>query len=442
MSFNDCEVTFSVFSGGHWVKNHSGDISYIGGESRSIDCYPEAFFTTLSEDEFAGQKVWYKMPFELLHQRKLLRNGEQSFHNMVEAAKWCGVVEIFMVNEVEHPVEEAFYEHAEEEIRVERNVAGFVDEDPNFDYHNTPPNSDGEEDGVKLVRWKKGIGELKLNQVFDTLEEFKDALVEYSLKEGWNIKQNPWGKIKCGAICGVEDGCLWRIYCSYEEHLGKWKVKTYEDVHTCFKDGRSKILKKSVIVKLFLDEIRTYPEYRPKMIQDQIQQRYNLIATYDQCKKAKEKTISIINSDYVEQFSRLKDYRNAILEQNKESTVVLETVPNDDGNEIFRRFYVCFEAMKNAWTMWCRPVFGVDGCFMKCTLKGQLLAAVGKDANNGMYPFAWAVVDVENEENWTWFFKLLKADFNLQQGQHYTIISDRQKGLLNAVQNELPHIEH
>ncbi|XP_024014196.1 uncharacterized protein LOC112088162 [Eutrema salsugineum] len=92
--------------------------------------------------------------------------------------------------------------------------------------------------------------------------------------------------------------------------------------------------------------------------------------------------------------------------------------------------------------MWCQPIFGVVGCFMKCTLKGQLLAAVGRDANNGMYPFAWAVVDVENEENWTWFFKLLKADFNLQEGQGYTIISDRQKGLLNAVQNVFPHIEH
>ena len=52
---------------------------------------------------------------------------------------------------------------------------------------------------------------------------------------------------------------------------------------------------------------------------------------------------------------------------------------------------------------------------------------LGRDANNGMYPIAWAVVDVEDEDNWTWFLQMLKLDFNLQDGQNYTLISDRQK---------------
>lgn len=100
---------------------------------------------------------------------------------------------------------------------------------------------------------------------------------------------------------------------------------------------------------------------------------------------------------------------------------------NDEGSEVFQRFYVCFATIRTLWSMWCRPIFGLDGCFMKSTLKGQLLAAVGRDANNGMYPIAWAVVDVENEDNWIWFISKLQQDFNLQAGQGYTVISDRQK---------------
>mgnify|MGYP003362101782 CR=1 FL=1 len=62
---------------------------------------------------------------------------------MCEAGEWKGVVNLFLVNSVDHPEEEQVQELREEQIRVERNVDGFVDED--FDYHNMPPNFDGDE---------------------------------------------------------------------------------------------------------------------------------------------------------------------------------------------------------------------------------------------------------------------------------------------------------
>ncbi|XP_071688226.1 uncharacterized protein [Rutidosis leptorrhynchoides] len=40
-----------------------------------------------------------------------------------------------------------------------------------------------------------------------------------------------------------------------------------------------------------------------------------------------------------------------------------------------------------------RKVIGLDGCFLKGIAIGQLLSALGKDANNQVYPLAWAVVD-------------------------------------------------
>lgn len=55
-----------------------------------------------------------------------------------------------------------------------------------------------------------------------------------------------------------------------------------------------------------------------------------------------------------------------------------------------------------------------------------MLAAVGRDANNQMFPIAWAVVDVESEDNWVWFIEKLQTDLNLHDGEGFTIISDRQ----------------
>lgn len=59
-----------------------------------------------------------------------------------------------------------------------------------------------------------------------------------------------------------------------------------------------------------------------------------------------------------------------------------------------------------------------------------MLAAVGRDANNQMFPIAWAVVDVESEDNWVWFIEKLQNDLNLYNGEGFTIISDRQKVLI------------
>lgn len=111
---------------------------------------------------------------------------------------------------------------------------------------------------------------------------------------------------------------------------------------------------------------------------------------------------------------------------NEDSTVELETFNGDDGSDVFYRFYVCFAALKKTWCAHCRPIFGLDACFLKCTTKGQLLVAVGRDANNKMFPIAWAVVDVESEDNWVWFIEKLQTDLNLHDGEGFTIISDRQ----------------
>ncbi|XP_022566389.2 uncharacterized protein LOC106421322 [Brassica napus] len=79
---------------------------------------------------------------------------------------------------------------------------------------------------------------------------------------------------------------------------------------------------------------------------------------------------------------------------------------------------------------------------MKSTSKGQLLAAVGRDANNQLYPVAWGIVQVEDADNWKWFIERVKYDLNLQNGLGFTLISDKQKGLIKAVEEELPYIEH
>ncbi|GKB25480.1 calcium/proton exchanger [Tanacetum coccineum] len=58
--------------------------------------------------------------------------------------------------------------------------------------------------------------------------------------------------------------------------------------------------------------------------------------------------------------------------------------------------------VKDGWLAGFRKVIGLDGCFLKHTCRGELLVAIGRDANNQMYPIAWVVMKLENNDNWHW----------------------------------------
>ncbi|KAJ9561399.1 hypothetical protein OSB04_006559 [Centaurea solstitialis] len=57
-------------------------------------------------------------------------------------------------------------------------------------------------------------------------------------------------------------------------------------------------------------------------------------------------------------------------------------------------------------------------------------------------PIAWAVVNVENKDNWGWFIRLLGEDIDIPDGQGLTLMSDQHKGLIEVVKEVMPYAEH
>ncbi|KAL6289845.1 hypothetical protein ACE6H2_007355 [Prunus campanulata] len=59
-----------------------------------------------------------------------------------------------------------------------------------------------------------------------------------------------------------------------------------------------------------------------------------------------------------------------------------------------------------------------------------------------MYPVAYAVVEVESKNSWIWFLELLIADLKIENGKAWVFISDKQKGIIPAIETLLPTAEH
>jgi len=90
----------------------------------------------------------------------------------------------------------------------------------------------------------------------------------------------------------------------------------------------------------------------------------------------------------------------------------------------------------------CRPVICLDGCHIKTKFGGQLLTAIGIDPNDCIFPVAMAVVEVECLASWKWFLETLKGDLGIENTTPWTIMTDKQKGLIPVVQQTFLDAEH
>ncbi|XP_056843388.1 uncharacterized protein LOC108840832 [Raphanus sativus] len=334
-------------------------------------------------------------------------------------------------------------EAAEEDIDVINNN-NYDDEIPDEDevYPDTEASSDEEEEQAERMA-RAGLldGVLSLRQTFSSGEEFKKQVISYILQTRRNVVYDRWEKTKIGARCNGK-GCLWRIYCSVEKPLNRWMVKVYENKHTCHPTGRCKTIKAPVIADLMLEAMRRNPDMSGPMIQEEMRNRYNIIITVPQSQNARRMALDKLQAECNEQFSRLRDYVVELKRSNIGTVTEINTTRNIKGGHVFSSFYVCFDSLRIAWKQNCRPIIGLDGTFLKHSLQGMLLTAIGRDPNNQVFPIAWGVVSGESNDNWQWFIHRLKEDLELGLGEQTTIISDMHRGLIHGVAVELPRAEH
>ncbi|XP_028053001.1 uncharacterized protein LOC114257438 [Camellia sinensis] len=117
---------------------------------------------------------------------------------------------------------------------------------------------------------------------------------------------------------------------------------------------------------------------------------------------------------------------------------------NDGSNteSKLKRLYLCWSPLKKAFMNACRLVIGANGCHSKGSHGGILLTAVGIDTNNCIFLFAYAIVEKEKKKTWLWFLELLGHDLNIVNSHCYTFMSDKQKGLIDAVAELFPNASH
>ncbi|KAB2632577.1 hypothetical protein D8674_028824 [Pyrus ussuriensis x Pyrus communis] len=209
-------------------------------------------------------------------------------------------------------------------------------------------------------------------------EDFRDS--DYNCARMVRLQKNDTVRVKMVCDGESEEGpCPWKLYASRVKRGPPFRIKTFIEGHTYGREEKAKIATSSWLAERFDEELRR-------------------ILT---CSKFHG------NGSIEEQYGKLWEYCLEVKVENPGSTVLVKTKLRGD-DPVFERMYICCDACRKGFKEGCKTMVGFDGCRIKGNHPGQLLSAIGIDANNEVFPVAF----------------------------------DKQKGLGLAIDNLMPDAQH
>ncbi|XP_071901085.1 uncharacterized protein [Coffea arabica] len=221
-------------------------------------------------------------------------------------------------------------------------------------------------------------------------------------------------------------------------------IKTLKGEHHCGRDYNNRHAISTYLSSKFQAKVRDDPGCSIPGIVNETRRLFMLDISQKKAARIKQKALEALRGNDMEQYYKLWDYVATVKKSNHDSHISLQIDRrNVEERATFQRIYYGLGALKNDFLKGCRPIIGLDGYFLKSPFGGQLLTTLGRDANENMFPISFAVVKVENYDSWSWFlWELITQIGRGNKGVAYTFISDRQKGLVHAIEELFLESEH
>ncbi|CAN1146569.1 hypothetical protein LINPERPRIM_LOCUS6541 [Linum perenne] len=262
--------------------------------------------------------------------------------------------------------------------------------------------------------------EIVIGKEFESFAAFKEFCKVNAIRSRRGVKFTVNDKIRCKCECMQKCG-FW-LYARIRGGSDTVKLISGHTEHSCPVEEDLRAANPSFLARHYVGRFRVDPSWSLRNFVHTVVTDFGLKINMMKAYRSKRAALNLIHGEDGEQFHKLWDYKAELERTNRGTTVDIQY----DGLT-FQAIYVCLDALKRGFKSGCRRFIGIDGCFLKALTGWQLLAAVGIDANDGVYPIAWAIVKTESESSWGWFIELLRKDLEIPNGPGWTFMSDRQK---------------
>ncbi|KAL6560408.1 hypothetical protein OROGR_003967 [Orobanche gracilis] len=278
-------------------------------------------------------------------------------------------------------------------------------------------------------------GELYVGQRFNSKDELQTAVKVYSLKAHQQYQVLHSSRKLWELKCKLAPSCAWKLRASTPRGVSFFEIKTYTGPHTCVNPiiNRDHVQLDSEFVCCQIKSlVKAQLSLTLTAIQAFISDRFAYEISKTKAWNAKQKAIVSLFGDWKESYKILPRYMNVLMQENPGTIVQWdkEGAERNPGHETFRRVFWSFAASIEGFK-YCRPIISIDGTHLYGKYKGTMLIAVSCDANNQLFPLAFAVVEGENNDSWAWFMACIRRFVTQRDG--ICVISDRHIGIRNAM---------
>ncbi|KAG7630348.1 Zinc finger SWIM-type [Arabidopsis suecica] len=437
-------------SGGEFVTIKDGSLSYSGGDAFAIDIDQNTsmtdFKSELAENFGFGLEAMTLKYFLPGNKKTLITiSKDKDFIRMVNFSSDAGTVEIFVIPE-EAAAKNLSVMPASRSSRTTASegvvpaicaVGDGVEEDMANDFQIEMAMPDDsplpcnfvlvdQRHHTAIQQWENVI--TGVDQRFNTFLEFRDALHKYSVAHGFAYKYKKNDSHRVSVKCKAQ-GCPWRITASRLSTTQLICIKKMNPRHTCeravIKPGYRAT--RGWVRTILKEKLKAFPDYKPKDIAEDIKKEYGIQLNYSQAWRAKEIAREQLQGSYKEAYSQLPLICEKIKETNPGSIATFMTKEDSSFHRLFISFYASISGFKQG----SRPLLFLDNAILNSKYQGVMLVATASDAEDGIFPVAFAIVDSETEENWLWFLEQLKTA--LSESRIITFVADFQNGLKNAI---------
>lgn len=283
---------------------------------------------------------------------------------------------------------------------------------------------------------------LAIGQEFPDVETCRRALKDIAIALHFDLRIVKSDRSRFIAKC-FKEGCPWRVHVAKLSGVSTFTIRTLNSEHTCEGVCNLHHQQASVgwVARSVESRIKDNPQYKPKEILQDIRDQHGVAVSYMQAWRGKERSMAALHGTFEDGFRLLPAYCEQIRNTNPGSIATVVATGQDN---CFQRLFVSYRASIYGFINACRPLLELDRAHLKGKYLGTLLCAAAVDANDTLFPLAIAVVDMESDENWMWFMSELRKllGVNTESMPKLTILSDRQRGIVEAVETHFPSSHH
>ncbi|KAL6339402.1 hypothetical protein AAG906_032934 [Vitis piasezkii] len=250
-------------------------------------------------------------------------------------------------------------------------------------------------------------------------------------------------------VCESEPQLWARLRACRRKSHGMFEITKYAGPHTCVYPKLSQDhsqLDSTLIAREIQNVVQRDHTTSIATLHQIVKDKFGYDVHYRRIWEAKRKAMLRVFGDWDESYQALPKWMNILQLTNPGTKIVWKTIPlgGISGNVRFMRVFWAFGASVEGFKH-CRPIIQIDGTFLYGKYMGKLLIATSIDGNGHVFPLAFAIVEEESQDSWSWFLIALRHHVTQREG--ICLISDRHAGINAAVRNPSvgwspPHAQH